>query len=123
VAEVLPKQQEGRGLPDDAVVVRHGCMLLGDLRKTAQTCFDIHGVYGVSVSAHEEWSVEEIARASHLSHASICTTTAGELRAAGFEVEFTFSGNHATIKLPTKPDDELLQRLQGVFGSPEANPK
>lgn len=123
MGEALPGQQEGRELPDDAVVVRHGVMLLGDMRRSATICHDVHGVYGLSVHAHESMSADDLAGQCKLDHGRICETTAARLREAGFEVQFTFSGNHATIKLPSKPTDALLKRLREAFDGPRANPK
>lgn len=110
-------------MPDDAVVVRHGVMLLGDLRRAAQAFYDIYDAYGISVHAHETLSVDDLASSCPLQHARLCASTAQRVRAAGFEIAFTFSGNHATIKLPGKPTDALLKRLRDAFDGPRDNPK
>jgi len=66
---------------------------------------------------------DAIAIQSHRNHGKISETTAGALRAAGYPVEFTFNGDHVTIKLPGPPVDDVLTDFRNVFGELRPNPK
>lgn len=52
--------------------------------KNAETTHETTGVWGVSVQAGADVAWAELAAA--LPHPRVCVTTAGRLRAAGFEV-------------------------------------
>lgn len=121
VAEDTPYKQS-KDLPDDAVVVRHGAMKF-DMETGANTCFDVYGVYGLSGSAVVGLDADAIAIQSHRNHGKISETTAGALRAAGYPVEFTFNGDHVTIKLPGPPVDDVLTDFRNLFGELRPNPK
>lgn len=82
-------------IPDEALVVRGGRNLPGDLRRGTQ--MHPSGVTGASVECAEGLPVEELA--ATLPHRQVGVTTVGAIRAAGGDVVRTSgrSPHHATI--------------------------
>jgi len=107
-------------LPDDALVVRGGIMLRRDLVKAATMMSEISGELGISTRAGADVSWEDLA--SDLPQPQVRLSTAGRLRAAGFEVALTGDRErHATVYLGAELTDDVLQRLTGAFEPPRAN--
>lgn len=54
---------------------------------------------------------------------SICTSTAGAVRAAGYGVRLTDEATaHVDIILPTPPSEQHWETLRSIFGPPQDNP-
>ena len=75
---------------DDIVVIRGGELDVALLRQDAQRNHAIYGVYGISVFALRDATVDELAQQLPLVRFEVLTlVTVGVLRAAGLELEAT----------------------------------
>lgn len=98
-------------------------MIPADLATGAQTHFDAERIYALSVFSVPEMSADEIARAVPLRHSMIRESTAGRLRAAGYEVVSSPGPpGHADLLLPNPPTDNDWRALGAAFDSPRPNP-
>ena len=110
-------------LPDDAIVVRGGLMLAADLAVGAQSHFDAHGFYALSVYCVPGRTADEIAIGVPLRHSNIRASTVGRLRSAGYEIVASPGPpGHADLVLPTPPTDHDWKALDRVFDPPRPNP-
>ena len=75
---------------DDIVVIRGGVLDASLLREDARRNHAIYGVYGISVFALRDATVDELAQQPPLVRfASLTLVTVGVLRTAGLELEAT----------------------------------
>ena len=75
---------------DDLVVIRGGVLDAALLREDAQRNHAIYGVYGISVFALRDATVDELAQQPPLVRFEVLTlVTVGVLRTAGLELEAT----------------------------------
>jgi hypothetical protein len=114
-------------LPDDAIVVRGGVGAPETIAVNAYTTFDTDGFWGVSGFSAAGLTVGEIAQLAYeqgrLPHPQIRTSTAGQVRDGGFEIEETSDDYpHVDILVPPEPDDEVWARLADLFDDPIPNP-
>lgn len=110
-------------LPDDAVVVRGGLMLAADLAISAQSHFDIEGVFALSVFSVAGASAATIATTVPLRHSKIRESTVGRLRSAGFDVVSSPGPpGHADLVLSSPPTDDDWTKLGAAFDPPRPNP-
>ncbi len=115
------RPRERYRIPDDGLLVRGGLMSLPVLRLAAEVTAEKLGSPGVSVFGGEGWTLEDVLAQASIPHAQVRVTSAGRLRAAGFEVEKTLGAGHYTVWLPDVEDD-TLSRLADAFDSPRPNP-
>jgi hypothetical protein len=105
-------------LPHEAVVViRGGPITVAKIVEHAlrqQAVFTYRGEPMVAISvdlAIEGWSVERILRERMWSRSTYATTTAGELRSAGYELVATSAAPHYSVVLPAASPDEAADFL------------
>ena len=102
-------------MPDAFRVVRGGERLTrASLRRNGLRTEAVLGVCGVSVRAGAG-SVAELA--AGLPHEWVFESTAGRLRAAGFDVVWTGDRPHATVLLPDL-SDRTLDAFRAAFDGP-----
>lgn len=109
-------------IPDEALVVRGGEMLLRALRRSAIRTLRKTGRSGISVWGDVDLSVADLVRAGDVPHSVIRRSTVGRIRALGFEIEQTGHPPHLTVWLSSEGDDEL-RRLIAAFDPWEPNPR
>jgi hypothetical protein len=110
-------------LPDDTIVLRGGVMEARDLQVNAFTHYDEVGEYALSVFAVPGADLETTARVADRPNAAVRVTTAGRIRAAGYEVVSSEPpAGHADIRLPNPPTDADWETLRAVFDDPIPNP-
>jgi hypothetical protein len=90
----MPKhryRREGDNLDrDDVIVIRGGVLDPALLREDARRNYTIYGVYGISVFALRDATVDELAQQPPLVRFEMLTLiTVGVLRSAGLELEAT----------------------------------
>ncbi|MBI1916066.1 MAG: flavoredoxin [Planctomycetes bacterium] len=105
-------------IPDEALVVRGGRNLPGDLRRGIAT--HPSGVTGASVECADGLSVEDLAAA--IPHGQVGVTTVGAIRAAGGDVVRTSgrSPHHATL-VGLSPE-EVSRLLTPTIPNPARKP-
>jgi hypothetical protein len=112
-------------VPNDAFVVRGGESKARDMEVSAEKHHEAHGEYALSGWSVPNASPEEIAHHAreagdhYLPHGKIRAARAGDLRAAGYEVEGT---GYVSIKLPSPPTEADWQKLNEIFDDPIPNP-
>ena len=107
---------------DETVVVRGGKLLSGDLQKSAEghhAEFPDTG-YAISVFLAPGMSAGQIAAAARIPHKTVRSTTAGQLREAGWRLE-PDEGYHANLFLPDAPSEMLWQNLRALFANETEN--
>ena len=111
-------------LPDHALVVRGGTLATQDVLNNAEATHIQTGVWGISARSDVDASLEDLTRARRpLPHPQVSVTTAGDLRAAGFDVAMTAGPPHCTVYLGDEtPDDATVTRLRKAFRAPVRNP-
>ncbi|GIT80159.1 hypothetical protein LLS1_18280 [Leifsonia sp. LS1] len=113
-------------LPDDAIVVRGGIMLRASVEAAAVTNYRDYGFYGVStfaipgLTASEIW--EKSPKIAPPNYRRIRVTTAGAVRAAGFELSPTWESDHFDIVLDNPPDETTWSKLDELFSPPTNQP-
>lgn len=121
----MPRSQlyvSGIELPDDALVARGGTLQIKDLRKNALDTHYRHEFFGVSAWAGIDVGFEDLMIVANIFNSYVATTTAGDIRAAGFTIELTGPPRHCSIDLGQFPSDAVLVRLKKAFGDFVANP-
>lgn len=79
-------------------------------------------MYSISVSlAVEGWDVDALLAGPLSSRSTFAVSTAGAVRAAGFELLPTYDAPHYDLLLATS-DYREAEALLSLFGSPEPNP-
>jgi hypothetical protein len=121
-----------RRLPHQAVVIRGGLCKPDDLAVSARFHWARSGKreWALSVFAHKSRDADWIARRARRSdeeallHPVIRETTAGRIRAAGYEVVLRGRRprGHALILLPNPPRDAEWPVLSSLFDEPRDNP-
>lgn len=98
-------------------------MIPVDLALSAQSQFDVEGVYALSVFSAPGMTADEIAEGVPLRHSMIRESTAGRLRAVGYDV-VSSSGppGHADLILRDSPTDADWQALDEAFDAARPNP-
>jgi hypothetical protein len=110
-------------LPDETIVLRGGVMQPRDLEVNAYTHYDEFSEYALSVFAVPGADLATTARVADRPNASIRVTTAGRIRAAGYELRRSEPPpGHADLKLPNPPTDADWETLRVVFDDPIPNP-
>jgi hypothetical protein len=122
-------------LPNDAIVVRGGLMEREQTIKRAEAAFRDVGVYGLSVWAAIGMSAAEIVRLArghndpaanppkrYMPYPQMRTSTAGQLRACGFDLVPDSPFGHYLLTIPTPPAEEHWDALQREFGDAEPAP-
>ena len=101
-------------LLDEAWVVRCGRPPFDQPKPLHERCEEHDGVYGFSVQSRESLAVEVLARSCRNNRIGV--TTAGAIRASGYEVAIT-RGQwfHATIVVPRDWSPEAARRLAELF--------
>jgi hypothetical protein len=117
----LPIQLRGEPLPDDAViVVRAGTLDADRVRRTATASHEDFGYYGLSVFAALDTDVAGLF-ATHVGnmqrYGRYWTSTAGELRGAGFPLLDTEDRPHFDVVL-SDLTDTTIERLLDCFAGP-----
>jgi len=110
-------------LPDNAIVIRGGLMLVRDLANAAERCEEHFGFPGLSVFARSGPSVRELllsARALRL-YPVIRQSSAGDLRALRCELLPTGVAPHFTLRL-ADASFRTLSLVRDAFGPPFPNP-
>jgi hypothetical protein len=99
-------------------------MALDTLRVNAFTHFDEHGEFAISVFSAPGLDIEQLALLADQPHPKIRISTAGRVRAAGYEIVRSEEEalGHADVKLPSEPTDDMLDALRSAFDDPEPNP-
>ncbi len=110
-------------LPDDAFVVRGGTCRKRDLLNAAIVTHEKVGEWAVSATAGVETPWEDLA--ATLPHPQVSVTSAGRLRAAGFEVALTGKAPHCTVYFGVDPTDDeaVIDKLRQAFDAPVPNPR
>ena len=103
-------------------MVRGGGLRIGALRGRAIKDLDRLGYFGISVFADDQASVQDLVEAGPVPHARLQRSTAGRIRAAGFDIEPTFDWPHCTVKLGDRLTDDVLRQLIVTFDPPEDSP-
>lgn len=115
--------QEQRGLPDEAVVIRFGLSAPDTLRKTALAHYDKRGDLAISVVCRAGKTADELAARGTLPHPRIRQTTVGRIRSAGYNVIADEPPeDHALIMLPRLPTDDDWITISNLFDPPRENP-
>lgn len=120
--------RRGRGLADDAVVVRGGIMMTSTLAVAAQASAQAGKRYCPSFWSHPDHDAARIVAdartlsGAHLPHSQIRVSTARRLRTAGFRPIRRGAPGHYDIVIPTPVDDATWQALQAAFDPPQPMP-
>jgi hypothetical protein len=82
------------------------------------------GLYGVSAFAGRTPSTTaaEVVSEATIPHRVIRATTVQRIRAAGFEIEWSFARPHCTIDLGLEPTEAKVVELMAAFDPPVPNP-
>lgn len=98
-------------------------MIPADLALGAQSHFDAEGIYALSVFSVPEMTADEIAQGVPLRHSMIRVSTAGRLRAAGYEVVSSPGPlGHADLLLPNPPTNDDWRALDAAFDPSRPHP-
>lgn len=110
----------GKHLDDEAIVVRGGVMLSGDLKTNAETHNGVHrGEWALSVGAANDLDAREICdQATFIRNKQVRLSTVGAIRSLGFDVRPSGRFPHADLHLDREPDEELWAELRSVFDNP-----
>jgi hypothetical protein len=116
---------DDRPLPDGALVVRGGVMHPRATLEAARDALAVMGTPAVSVFAGDAAtvSVEDLVDMGPIPHASICISTVGRLRAAGFVIRRTGRYPHCSVELGARPSIAAATRLTTAFDGPVPNPR
>jgi hypothetical protein len=126
-----PQPESPSDLPDDTTVVRGGLMHRERTIKSAEAAFREFGVYGLSVWAVANLNAEKIVRHArhhdtesqhYLPHPQMRTSTVGQLRRRGFDLEPDSPRGHYLLTIPTPPTDDDWDALEQEFGEPQPTP-
>lgn len=106
-------------------------MASGDLQSNADGHYEdlvtrnLPPEYAVSAASLPDQPLEVILDRARdqLVQGSICTSTVGAVREAGYAVRLTDEATaHVDIILPTPPSEQHWQILRSIFGPPQDNP-
>lgn len=90
--------------------------------RAAERTYAIHAVYGISVLAVIDATVQAACRDDRIAgYRRVRLSTFGRLRQAGFALLATFDHPHFTLVLADLSELTLV-RLENCFGDPIANP-
>ncbi len=81
------------------------------------------GASGISAWHFPGVSEEDAAALIPTQHRTYRSTTAGDLRGAGFEIRTTGRAGHVTIKFPGEVTDEEIERLVDCFHPEKVRPQ
>jgi hypothetical protein len=101
-------------------------MAVRDLVVSALRCYDDHGFFAWSFWARPGATADEIARDAPFPHPRFRESTAGRLRAAGFEPEIDHiepGDDHIQVRLQDEPDEPLCERLRDAFDPERPRPE
>lgn len=105
-------------LPDDAWVVRGGLNKIETLHMNVETAIATLSRPAVSIWAAEVPDPIDLIEMSPLPHKTVCLSTAGRLRAAGFDdFEQTLDAPHHSVWLPWDWEP-WLGRFRDAFDTP-----
>jgi hypothetical protein len=120
-------------LPDTALVVRGGEMNLTNLSASAEAEYAETGEYALSFWASADLDVGGIVRAArhqgeltgdrNIPHGRVQVSTAGRIRAAGFDLVATPPPGHYSLVLPDPPTVADYAAVMSAFDSPVPNPE
>jgi hypothetical protein len=121
VTKPLPLRSDAP--PDNAtVVVRAGVMSIESATRAAERTFALYAVYGISVEAVIDTTVQEACRGDRIaSYRRVRLSTFGRVREAGFALLATFDHPHFTLVLADL-SELTLARLDHCFDEPIPNP-
>jgi hypothetical protein len=104
-----------------------------NLRGSAETHFALHGQYCLSFWASADLDVAGIVRAAraqgvitgdrNVPHGRVQVSTAGRIRAAGYELIPSPPPGHYSLVLPDPPSDGDFEAVMSAFNDPEPNPE
>lgn len=113
-------------VPDEAIVVRGGLMPRRDLEISAEANYRYRAEHALSCWSFVGKTAGEIAVAvgtDDLPHGKLRASTAGRLRAVGFEaVSSEPPPGHVDVKLPGPVTDAIANDLELAFDPPIVNP-
>jgi hypothetical protein len=135
VSELPPEPESPAELQDEAIVVRGGKMERAGTIEKAEDAFNDIGVYGLSVWSATGLSAADIVRLArshddadsippqrYIPHGQMRTSTAGQLRARGFDLVPDSPFGHYLLTIPAPPTDDYWDALLEEFGDPEPTP-
>jgi hypothetical protein len=103
-------------------MVRGAPVTVPILRSNARKASKLCGFYGVSMFAFPDGDADGVAERAGIPHDEICETTAGAIRAEGFELRRTFDRpGHFSLIFDGNPSDEELQRVLELFAECKDN--
>jgi hypothetical protein len=108
-------------LADQEILVHGGYLAWKSFQESVLTEYEDSGVYGLSVAYGVGMTVDAILAAAQLPHAVYRASTAGAIRALGYEAEPTNEG-HTFVTFATEPLIEDWRGVLGAFGDPLPNP-
>jgi hypothetical protein len=103
-------------------------MVLANLIDSVAIEFEDSGQYSLSVWSHPSHDAHRIVEAarqlpgSNLPHSQMRLSTAGRLRAAGFELVATDLPGYYSLVLPSPQTDATWRALDGAFDPPQPTP-
>jgi hypothetical protein len=111
-------------LAGDVIVVRGGNMTAAQLLARARKDHGRLGRYGISAFAGgtPSMTAADIVSEATIPHKVIRTATVERIRAAGFEISWSFARPHCTIDVGPKPTEARVLRLLSAFDPPIPNP-
>jgi len=121
--EAGPQGDTRERLPDEAIVIRGGTMKPEDLMAACDLYladFPVSASAGISVYAAAGESAESLAE--NVPHAQFRASTAGAIRAIGFEIEQTDDPPHHDLLIPLPITPGKIEQVRAQFGPPQRNP-
>lgn len=107
-------------LPDDALVIRGGTLLPSDLQRSVLKAIKELRRPALSIFSADVLIPADLVESagSRLIHTSVCLSTAGRLRKAGFVLEQTFEPPHYSVWLSETNWHDQLSTFRSAFDVP-----
>ena len=119
----MPDPDADQILPEGAIVIRGDLMDRRVLMDNALIEHDKSGRWALSVGASARLDAAAIASEWPYRGKHYCPSTAGQIRAAGFDLVPDPPGSvHWLLMLNEEPVEETWERLKTCFGPPRDNP-
>jgi hypothetical protein len=113
----------GDHVPEDAVMVKGAPVTVPILRSNVRKTRKRFDFYGTSMFAFPDCGeAGEVAERAGIPHDEICWSTAGAIRAEGFELRRTFDRpGHFSLVFAGNPSEADLERVLRLFAECEEN--